>query len=237
MIVNYNGYTKTVPKPTITEANATASELLRELVAKHYVPLDSMPKHLPMDLRIAAHRYINSLEGNACDLLRSIFSSSKASNVHKQLSWLCVNSLSMIVPSWKRLCEGTVAEESLNQLRNWLENPSYSVRWDAISIPRIAAKDGTPIADCDACRLEPIANAVANAATYLELGRLENASECLLSIHSAYEEGCRPLKAPNRFETWLVFHALRASLECKSIGDVAKLYRNTNRQIRDQQTD
>lgn len=222
MIVNYNGYTASIPELT-TDANEVAERMLRDLVTKHYIPLELIPETIPLAIRVAAVQYINSAEEDVAgaEFVASFGESVPASEVHQQLSWLCVNALSMIVPAWKYMCDSNTAEDTFNSLQQWLQDPSHRVDWQAATTPAIALRDGVRVGDCDACRLEPTADAVANAARYLQSAEPAHATNCLLSANEAYGEGCHSRDAPDRFPKWLVFDVLPTSLERRPINKVS----------------
>lgn len=214
MVVNYNGYTSKTPKRS-SDADEVAVRMLRDLVEKHYVQLESIPTSIPQAIRLAAHQYMNSPEEDTDGFVASFGESGIGSAVHKQLSWLCVNALSMIVPAWKHMCDGNAAEDTYINLRQWLQDSSHPVDWPVATTPAIAKRNGIRVGDCDVCRLEPIADAVASAARYLQSGQPDDATASLLSASDAYDEGCHSRDAPDRFGKWLVFDVLQASLDCR----------------------
>jgi len=221
MIVNYNGFTASA---TGCPANAdeVAKGMLRELVAAHYVRPESIPAELPQSVREAAHRYVNASleESPVASLVESFGDAEPGSHLHRQLSWMCVNALAMIVPAWKYMCDGNAAEETYLDLRQWLEDPSRPVDWTAARTPAVATRSGMRVGDCDACRLEPIATAVAHTASYLQSADPADATESLESADEAYDEGCHSRDAPDRFGKWLVFEVLPNALACRPIEDV-----------------
>lgn len=222
MVVNYNGYTSST-SDLATDADEVAVKMLHELVTKHYVQLESIPASIPQAIRLAAHQYVNSSEEetDAGRFIAAFGESATESAVHKKLSWLCVNALSMIVPAWKHMCDGNSAEDTYNNLRQWLQDSTHPVDWPVAKTPAIARRNGVRVGDCDACRLEPTADAVASAAKYLQSGKPDDATAILVSASYAYDEGCHSRDAPDRFEKWLVFDVLQASLDCKPIDKVA----------------
>lgn len=222
MIVWYNGYTASTHQRK-TDADEVAVTLLGELVTKHHVPLEAIPSTLPHAMRLAAHSYVNSFddEDTTAELVSSFDVAVIGSAGHQQLSWLCVNALSMVVPAWKQMCDGNAAEDTFNNLRQWLHHPRHAVDWQAAVTPAVALRNGVRIGDCDACRLEPIADAVTSTARYLQSAQPADATATLLSVEGAYSEGCHSPAAPDRFVTWLVFDVLPVSLERKSLKEGA----------------
>lgn len=219
MVVNYNGYTAST-RQRQTNADDIAQAMLRDLVEKHYVRLESISTSVPQPIRLAAHRYVNASdeESAAQELVASFGDSTAGTLAHRQLSWLCVNGASMVVPAWKFMCDGNAAEETLNDLREWLQNPLHAVDWATAIRPAVGRRNGIPVGDCDACRLEPTADAVASTARYLQTADPADAATALLSASYAYSEGCHSEEAPERFEKWLVFDLLLPALECKPVG-------------------
>jgi len=218
MVVNYNGHTASTGQQE-RNADQVATRMLADLVRTHYVRLDSVPAGIPESIRLAAQRYANeSLEESAtANLVASFGRSSIGSHTHQQVSWLCVNGISMIVPAWKQMCDGNAAEETFTNLRQWLLDPRHAVDWETVTTPAIALRDGVPIGDCDACRLEPTAEAVAHTARYLKVADAADATAALLSASYAYNEGCHAPDAPDRFGKWLVWNVLESAVECKPL--------------------
>ncbi|QDU37203.1 hypothetical protein Mal4_15120 [Maioricimonas rarisocia] len=218
MIVNYNGFTAST-NGCPSNADEVAKGMLRQLVAAHYVRPESIPAGLPPSVREAAHRYINESleESQAASFVASFGKAERGALLHRQLSWMCVNALAMIVPAWKYMCDGNAAEETYLDLRQWLGDPSHPVDWKSATTPAVATRDGLRVGDCDACRLEPIASAVAHTARYLQSADPADATESLESADEAYDEGCHSRGAPDRFSKWLVFDVLPRALACRPI--------------------
>ena len=222
MVVNYNGHAASTPQRK-TDADPVAVRMLRDLVEKHYARLESIPSGIPHSIRLAAHRYVNSAdeESAAAELVASFGDSIAGSTVHQQLSWLCVNAISMIVPAWKYMCDGNAAGETFYNLRQWLEDPMHAMDWSIVTTPAIALRNGVRVGDCDACRLVPIADAVASTARFLQSAQSADATAALISASCAFDEGCHSSDAPDRFEKWLIFDVLQTALVCKPIDKVA----------------
>ena len=218
MIVNYNGYTVSTHERT-TDADEVAVEMLHDLVRKHYIGLDSLPDNLPTRIRDAAHNYVNAFGDDqpTHELVSSFGESIVGSDVHQQLSCLCVNAIGMIVPFWKFMCDSNTPETTYRELRHWLDDPSHSVDWSSAQRPSLAMRDGERVGDCDACRLEPTADAVAKAAAYLRTADPSLAVDVLLAAASAYDEGCHSQDSPDRFEKWLVFDVLPRACRCEPL--------------------
>lgn len=116
-----------------------------------------------------------------------------------------------------KLTSGDTPEKTYRDLRNWLVDPTHTVDWESAQIPCIALRDGERVGDCDACRLEPTANAVASTAFYLRTANPEKAVDVLRSTSAAFDEGCHSQDSPDRFEKWLVFNVLPRACRCEPI--------------------
>ncbi len=225
MVVYYDGQTAKTP---LSKANVadTPWRMLRELVEKYYTRLDSISLTIPQAVRLSARELVNTgfRLGNArreeavtAKFVMSFGESVAGSLVHQQLSWLCINAVSLIVPAWKHLCDGNAAEETFESLRRWLQDPTQTVDWSSAVQPAVALRAGIRVGDCDTCRLELIADAVASSARYLQSADSAEATATLLSATWAYEEGCHPQDAPERFEKRLIHEVLPAAIECQPL--------------------
>lgn len=197
VIVNYRDHTLTVSADPLPSEESLAA-LLRDLVAAHAVDLGQIPSAWPSDLRAAAHRYINSKEDESAlaDLLGNL--------AFDQTGWLCLDAASVVGPFWKELCDDNEPEQTLGELKLWMEDRSHSVNWTRVTMPSVATRGGRPIVDDDACRAEPIAVAVASTASFLQTEDKSSAIEALLSASAAHNEGCRPDELYASFEERLV---------------------------------
>jgi hypothetical protein len=193
--------------------------MLRDLVRKYYISLGSLPASLPTPIRDAAHVFVNSFDDDQLtrDLVSAFGESTQAAEVHRQLSWLCVNATGIVVPFWKLMCDSDIPEKTYLGLRNWLADPSHAVDWSSAQRRSFATRDGQRVTDCDACRLEPIADAVAKTAEFLRTAESSVAVDALLAVAAAYDEGCHPHDLPDRFEKWLVFDVLPRACQCKPL--------------------
>ena len=223
MVVYYNGFTaSTYPVPE--EPDTIAKELLADLVREHYCDLESLPKSIPEAIRVSAHELLNADMDEDFeaieDLVHSFGDSPNDSLANQRLAWLCVNSLSMIVLSWKHMCDDDLAEPAHAKLVQKLLDATIQVDLDSMTTPIIAKRNGVPVADCDECRLRPTAEAIASTATFLQTGKYSAAINAIWSAYNAYEEGCHLADAPETFSEWLVQDVLQPSLECRPIHGV-----------------
>jgi hypothetical protein len=218
LIVGYIGYTDSTFEWG-ADANKIATTMLRKLVRKHYVKLEQIPMTIPEPIRLAAYRYVNaSLEESVTEEFVASFGDSvPGSLVHERLSWLCVNAISMIVPAWKHLCDDNIAEQLYDDLRRWLADPTRAVDWPTATTPAVGRRNGVQVEDCDACRLEPTADAVASTARYLQIADAADAIAVLSSAGHAYNEGCHSRGAPDRFQKWIVFEVLESAVKCEPL--------------------
>lgn len=216
MVVYYNGHTKSVRKPD-ADTQKVALDMLRQLVQENYVGMGSIPRDLPQRMREAALEYVNSFDDEEPirALVESFGEASVGSHTHTQLSWLCVNAVQPIVPFWKFMCDDDTPERTLDDLAQWLCNRAHSVDWESARQPAVARRDGLKIVDCDACRAEPIAKAVAHCANYLQNGQIESAVETIFEAWGAHSEGCWPEDEQRPYERWLVEFALPNAFQCK----------------------
>jgi hypothetical protein len=219
LVVYYNGHASGVENPHEAH-DEVAREVLRELVREHYVPLEAIAADLPAVIREAAYVYVNNLdeEDSAAGLVAAFGDTEPGSTTHRQLSRLCVNALTPIVPFWKLMCDTNGPEQTLDNLRSWLEDPAMPVDWEAACRPEVALRDGEVVGDCDACRLEPIATAVAATAEYLQFADAPAAVAALDHASFAWSEGCHLEENLQRFERWLALDVLPSASVCGSSG-------------------
>lgn len=216
LVVNYNGRTASVKKPK-THLHEVALELFQKLVQEHYVPISAIPGELPEPMREAALEYVNSMDEDESvrALILSFGEFPIGSRVHQQVSWLCVNSLHLIVPFCKWMCGDDGPERILASMIRWLKDPSYPLDWESARRPLEARLGGVKIEDCDACRVEPIAQAVACCADYMQTANIDSAVKTLLSAWGAHAEGAWPPDQDQPFELWLVQIALPHAYRCE----------------------
>lgn len=219
LVVYYNGHSSGVENPQYGH-DEIARGMLLELIREHYVPLEAIAADLPPMIREAAHVYINNLDGeDSAEVLVAAFGDAEpGSPAHRRLSWLCVNAITPIVPYWKLMCDSDGPEQTLGTLRRWLDDPATPVDWEAACRPEVALRDGEVVGDCDACRLEPTADAVAAAAGYLRSADASLAVAALDDASCAWSEGCHPEENSGRFESWLVLSVLPQAFAGQSSG-------------------
>lgn len=213
LVVNFKGNTSSQIAPE-GETHDAAEQMLRTLVQKHYVSISEIPSEWPEDIRLAAYAYTNSGddESSLDDLICSLGDPQHRSLAFKQIAILCLKSLEVVVPAWKEICDDNELEETTSKLWRWLENPDHAVDWEAAREPRAALRHGKKIEDCDVCRAEPLAEAVAATATFLRTSNIESAFDALSSVSAAHDEGCHPDDEFESFQRRLVFSLLPSVL-------------------------
>ena len=148
---------------------------------------------------------------------------------HRRLCWLCVNAVRMVRHCWDGIAENPDARDRLKELADalrggwFLRGEGDEPDWPVLTDSAVAVRDGEKVADCDACRVEPVAAAVAFAARFAANGHRRDAAECLQCVQSAAEEGCwwsepdEPDAAAQPFAAWFVTHALPTAWRCEEL--------------------
>lgn len=213
MVVNFKGHISSQIAPK-GEPDGAAKQMLKTLVQEHYVSICEIPSEWPEEMRQAAYAYINSGddESSLDDLICSLGDPQHRGLAFKQIAILCLKSLEVVVPAWKEICDNNELEETTSELWKWLENPDHIVNWEAACEPRAALRHGKKIEDCDVCRAEPLAEAVAATATFLRTSNIESAFDALSSVSAAHDEGCHPDDELESFPKRLVFSLLPSVL-------------------------
>lgn len=213
MVVNFKGNTNSCNIPE-GEPQTAAVQIFRNLVEEHYVNLSEIPIEWPENIRQAAYAYINSDEDESSldDLIKSFGESKPGNQAFRQIAHLTLIALQVVVPAWKEICDGNELEKTTTELWKWLEDPDHEIDWEAACKPKAALRHGQQIEDCDACRAEPMADAVAATATFLRTADVDAASEALSSASAAHDEGCHPDDEFDSFQRRLVFSLLPSVL-------------------------
>ena len=148
---------------------------------------------------------------------------------HRRAAWLCVNAVRTVRHCWDLTCENPGARAALAAVAGFLRGENPSPDWPALTAPAVALRDGERVSDCDACAVEPIADAAASAAAFARDGRRADGAACLRSVAVAADEGCWPhgvagFSVGGRYGTpdapfgaWLVRHALPAAWRCEEL--------------------
>jgi hypothetical protein len=217
LVVYYHGRTLSMRKPE-ADLQRHGEKMLVRLVQECYVDPEIVPRELPEDVRAAAIEYVNSHDNEDAiyTLVESIGESPTGSENHRRVAFLCLNALQPIAPCWKYLADDNAAERLHSELVAWVQDGSKVVDWEKACTPLVGIRDGDRIQDCDACRIEPIANSLAATANYLQTGSTDSAVEALLDAWGAANEGCWP-EENGEFEQWLVSVALPRAYLCKPV--------------------
>ena len=142
---------------------------------------------------------------------------------HARLCWLCVNAVRMVRHCWDGIAENPDARDRLADLADllrgdwFLKGEGPEPDWAPLTEAAVALRDGSMVNDCDACRVEPVAAAVARAARFARDGDVNAAAACLQSVQVAESEGCwwcdptEPDAANEEFAPWFARRALPAA--------------------------
>ena len=148
---------------------------------------------------------------------------------HRRLCWLCVNAARMVRHCWDEIAENPDARDRLAALADvlrgdwFLRGEGAEPDWAPLTDAATARRDGEQVNDCDACRVEPVAAAVAFAARFARDSKPADAAECLRRVRGAADEGCwwcdpaEPDTAHAPFAAWFVAHALPAAWGCEEL--------------------
>ncbi|QDT14926.1 hypothetical protein [Alienimonas californiensis] len=148
---------------------------------------------------------------------------------HRRLCWLCVNAARMVRHCWDEIAENPDARDRLAALADvlrgdwFLKGEGPEPDWAPLTEAAVALRDGQKVFDCDSCRVEPVAAAVAHAARFARDGRLADAADSLRHVRWAADEGCwwhdpeEPQAADAAFAEWFVRYALPAAWRCQEL--------------------
>jgi hypothetical protein len=210
-----------------TNIDLIARQIFRQLIDKHYTPIERIDPNLPLCIRQAAFNYANSFEDEELDsdygitnfFVESFGSQSVGSVSHNQVSWLCLNALKCVIPAWTTSCNLPTARNTLNQLLEYMRQGGSISNWEDLCEPPIPTHNGQRINDCEAGMLNSIAEGVAFAARYIRYGNPDDAAEVLCNAYGAADEGAWRSKTGISFNQWVVFVALPTSFDCRELDD------------------
>lgn len=219
LTVYYKGYAENVSKPAREEdVPIVARQILAELVRQREGEMGQVPAELPPVIQEAASNFLDSFDDEEPihQLIQAFGETEVGSHSHRQVSFLLVNLLTPIVPFWTEMCDDDLPVRTHGELRALLSQENWpNVDWQQLETVAVARRDGEIIGDCDACRVEPMAEAVASCAKFMHTGEQAHAVDCISNAIYATSEGCWVNE--HRFERWLVEVALRRSLACELI--------------------
>jgi len=230
-----------VTRPAAADLDPTLPEALRLEAAAWATVADGLrvigtpEQHAFGEAFLAAHPELDSdrvwMEGphDVVRLLPAFGLFVPGDETHRRLCWLCVNATRMVLHCWDGIAENPDARDRLSTLAGVLRGDWFQ-KWDGpepdwvpLTNAAVAVRDGRTIGDCDACRVEPIATAVAHAARFARDGDLNDAAICLQHVQVAESEGCWwcdpaiPDAANAEFATWFALHTLPASWRCEEL--------------------
>ena len=221
--VCFNGISKGIPVPESSlHDNAVAA--FRELVSENWQPILSIPDSLPPTIRYAAFKYVNGLfDGDgelehARELINAISDNPDSFEARLRIAWFCINALKAVTPAWSASCDDNVPNELLKLLRDHVNETTVIQNWDVLCRPPVAKRNGQRIVDCVSCMVLPIAEAIANCATFIQSDNLDAATNVLYYCDVAQDEGAWNC-GDSRFAEWLVKIALPPSIRIEEMPD------------------
>lgn len=174
LTVYYKGYAENVSKPASEEdIPDLARQILADLYLKRAREMGQPPDGLPEALREAASEFLDSYDDEAPirDLVKAFGDTTAGIVAHCQVSCLLINMLTPIVPFWTEMCDDNIPVTTHKELLERLNQRSFeNADWERLETIAVARRDGEIIGDCDACRAEPIAEAVACCAKFIRTG-------------------------------------------------------------------
>ncbi|WP_395146620.1 hypothetical protein [Armatimonas sp.] len=144
---------------------------------------------------------------------------------HRCATWLCVLASQKVLYGWVALeCEGDLPSQTIEAVSKWVHKGIEPMDWQLLITPAQARRKGRVIMDCDACRAEPIASAVAHTARFARTAVSTDAAQVLCDVFSAISEGVYwSERDPMDFQKWVGMVAIPAALELRSLSE-ADLY-------------
>jgi hypothetical protein len=223
----YGRGSKSIEVDRETNIDLIARQIFRQLIDKHYTPIQRIDRNLPLCIRQAAFNYVNSFEEEELDsdygitnfFVESFGAQPIGSVSHHQVSWLCLNTLKCVIPVWVTSCDLPTAKNTLNQLLEYMRQGGSISNWEDLCEPSIPTRNGQRINDCEAGMLDCIAEGVAFAARYIRYGNPDDAAEVLCNAWGAADEGAWQSKVGISFNQWIVFVALPSSFDCRELDD------------------
>jgi hypothetical protein len=146
-------------------------------------------------------------------------------DAHRCATWLCVLASQKVLYGWAALeCEGDLPSQTIEAVSKWVQEGIQPRDWQLLTTPAQARRKGRVIMDCDACRAEPIASAVAHTARFARTAAPEDAVQVLSDVFTAISEGVYWSEGdPMDVQKWVGTVAIPAALELRSLSE-AELY-------------
>lgn len=178
---------------------------------------------LPERLQQAARHYVIGDDEDDLELALEIIQGfgipRHDGEVKRQVALLCVLAARRVLFGWTELgCAGDRPAAAIRAAWDWIHTGRISADWSAHCVPAPAVYDGRIIADCDACRVEPIAAAAARTAYFITTGNPVDAALVLCDARGAALEG---IESPDSlpFEEWITTVAIPAAFELRDLSE------------------
>lgn len=161
-------------------------------------------------LRHAAASFVNLDEEEESDieigtaLILTFGIPAMDSHAHRRAVWLCVLATRRILFGWSELgCEGDAPHQALNSVARWVQTGQFTGNWGSLCVPTIPTRNNSPVADCDACRVAPIASAAARTALFAKTANPVDGAIVLCDVRGAILEGLERTDSLD-FNDWFV---------------------------------
>jgi hypothetical protein len=178
---------------------------------------------LPERLQQAARRFVTGDDEDdlviALEVIQGFGIPRHDGEVKRQVALLCVLATRRVLFGWTELgCAGEQPAVAIGAAWDWIHTGRISANWSAHCVPAPAVHDGRIIADCDACRVEPIAAAAARTVYFITTGNPVDAALVLCDARGAALEG---VESPNSlpFEEWIATIAIPAAFELRDLSE------------------
>lgn len=179
------------------------------------MPLDDFPEALQAAAR--ALLAYSAGEDSYRELISGFGELRPGTESHEKAVLFCCHAVRRVIYGWEALgCDGTLPEQGLTAVEQWVfTGAPVADNW---TVDAPALRKGRRIVDCDACRAEPIASAVAELASFAQTADKEKGRSVLSDVAMAISEG---IESPDSLEfgNWLVQVALPAAWELRKLSE------------------
>jgi hypothetical protein len=137
----------------------------------------------------------------------------------RRVAMLCILATRRVLFGWTEFeCEGEQPATAIRVTLDWIRTGERSTGWPDYCLPAPPITNGYIIADCDACRVEPIASAAARTAYFISTGNPVDAALVLCDAQGAASEG---VEYPNSlpFTEWIASIAIPAAFELRNLSE------------------
>lgn len=174
---------------------------------------------IPERLQLAAQRYVSGDDEDdlalALDVIGGFGISKLDVTAKRRIAMLCVLVTRRVLPGWAELmCEGEGPAIAIQAAWNWIHTGELPADWHHHCVPAPAIFNGHPIADCDACRVEPIAAAAARTVYFIMTENPVDAALVLCDALGAALEGGEARDSLS-FKEWVATNAILAAFELR----------------------